>query len=112
MEVVAATRFSLNLVAMVDAGSACYSHLEQPAASGAAGFPPYYCCTPLLRTEKKNSTLRRPHISFPVPQVTHTFKEFRRTHQDKWEESHKARFSREQLDTFDDVLGGAHSYFI
>eukprot|EP00752_Nemacystus_decipiens_P011025 g9797.t1 len=49
----------------------------------------------------------------PVRQtVTHTFKEFRRTHQDKWEESHKARFSREQLDTFDDVLGGAHSYFI
>ncbi|CAN0554342.1 unnamed protein product, partial [Ectocarpus sp. 8 AP-2014] len=45
-------------------------------------------------------------------QVTHTFKEFRRTHQDKWEESHKARFSRDQLDTFDDVLGGAHSYFI
>ena len=49
---------------------------------------------------------------FLVTQVTHTFKEFRRTHQDKWEESHKARFSREQLDTFDDVLGGAHSYFI
>ncbi|CAM9110826.1 unnamed protein product [Ectocarpus sp. 4 AP-2014] len=49
----------------------------------------------------------------PVRQtVTHTFKEFRRTHQDKWEESHKARFSRDQLDTFDDVLGGAHSYFI
>lgn len=45
-------------------------------------------------------------------QVTHTFKEFRRTHQDKWEESHKARFSRDQLDTFDDVLGGAHSYFV
>ncbi|CAN0533634.1 unnamed protein product, partial [Ectocarpus sp. 12 AP-2014] len=44
--------------------------------------------------------------------VAHTFKEFRRTHQDKWEESHKARFSRDQLDTFDDVLGGAHSYFI
>ncbi len=47
-----------------------------------------------------------------IPQVTHTFKEFRRTHQDKWEESHKLRFSRDQLDTFDDVLGGAHSYFI
>ncbi|CAN0554125.1 unnamed protein product, partial [Ectocarpus sp. 8 AP-2014] len=51
-------------------------------------------------------------VPFPDLQVTHTFKEFRRTHQDKWEESHKARFTRDQLDTFDDVLGGAHSYFI
>lgn len=45
-------------------------------------------------------------------QVTHTFKEFRQTHQDKWQESHKASFTRDQLDTFDDVLGGAHSYFV
>lgn len=71
------------------------------------------CCR---RTSKQlrllNAALVRPFPYRDRIQVTHTFKEFRRTHQDKWQESHRARFTREQLDTFDDVLGGAHSYFI
>ncbi|CAM9985713.1 unnamed protein product [Choristocarpus tenellus] len=37
-------------------------------------------------------------------QVTHAFKDFRRTHQDKWEESHRHKFTRDQLDAFEDVV--------
>jgi uracil-DNA glycosylase len=42
--------------------------------------------------------------------VRKTFTDFKRTHQDGWEQSHRLRFTPDELDALSDVLISPHYY--